>query len=536
MSATKCGTCGLGRLDCSAGEDGVCEEPEALSALSPDNCSEEVLFVDLSYNAGDSDGSSNKPFSSYEEASNNALETTKLIIVAPGFYEEPLVVKEGVSVTGGYTRNDDGWDVDKTKRPSFEPKLSTSDVFGLRVEDATKNTVVSYVRVLTKDASENSNNYGAYVKSSPGLHMIGVDVVAGKAGSGSNGVDGSDGESGTEGVSIFLSCISVVGVIPLILPSGGGNNQSCPQSNGGKGGWGGSWHRCATGNQPYSSYTEHSAESGHSSASGVSGGRGAISTRKAGEKGRDGQNSASTDMSVLSGAASTTIIDGRWHATEDASGKDGQSGADGEGGGGGGGAWWNNTIDWSFTYQPLLASSTESCEGHWGSSGAGGGAGGCGGTAGEGGQAGGTSFGLFVVDTYDLRLSDSTFVAGAGGAGGSGGLGGDGGLGGQGGSGTELTLQRVPTSVHPLGCDFADQGWSSGNGGDGADGQPGSDGGGGAGGSSYGAYCHNSRIDVQGEGSTFKAADTPAPGGSIPRPQFGQPGEDGVVEDEFRCR
>ena len=214
----------------------------------------------------------------------------------------------------------------------------------------------------------------------------------------------------------------------------------------------------------------------------------------------------------------------RWQPT--GFGEDGQRGKAGSGGGGGGGG-----LNYGF---------------RGGGSGGGGGYGGCGGEPGQGGSPGGSSFGMLVVNSAGLYITQTTFEGGDGGAGGSGGNGGLGGYGGFGGShetrACDVVNSGIPAFPYQV-LDCEEHHWYSGDGGDGAAGAAGGPGGGGAGGDSIGIYCHNSVVAI--DPSTEITEGTAGKGGEGGRyvtrtqdediPQPHENGEDGIAAKTFGC-
>ena len=239
--ATNCGNCGLGRPSCDAGvttkEFSACEfSIPALSDL--DNASEcdRIVYVDGSSGAGQ--GTLADPYGTLA----NALSELKMggaavVIVAGGTsYDEPLIVQNAVSVTGGYVRRADGsWSLDRAVRPVFKPTTTVPMVgrAGLVARGVNEDTEVAHVEVIAPDASSgqaDANSYGAYVRQSRNLVFTSVSVRAGKGGGGLDGQPGQNGASGPAGEE---------GLPKLLVTEDakgrGGVNAQCTGANGGDG-------------------------------------------------------------------------------------------------------------------------------------------------------------------------------------------------------------------------------------------------------------------------------------------------------------
>jgi hypothetical protein len=466
-----------------------------------------VVFVEPTTGDDTNDGSQSAPFKSYAKALESfAGEASGVIVLGRGTYRERLVVQDGVSVSGGFTRTPGGeWIQDANAIPTFEPMNddASAGVFGMVARDVFSETYVHGVEIMGTDAPNEMSSYEAYLVDSSGVVLSSITVHAGRGGDGIAGQDGEDGLDGVPGDAPECTYIAGPNVFApfnhqeaVARGGSGGVRSECIQAGGGNGGDGGSYrYNSSFPNAPM--YTD--SESGTTSVNGalMGGGRG-TSTSFDGEDGRDAAPS-SPDGDPGDGGVSQGIVDATtdlW--VPDGSGADGMFGREGTGGSGGGGA--NNDPD-----NGVLSAS----------GGGGGGGGGCGGERGTAGSGGGGSFGLFAVRS-NVKIIDSTFTAAGGGSGGAGGRGGRGGLGADGASGTMDS------------CDGSGQTWKSGDGGDGGDGGAGGDGGGGAGGVSYGAYCVGSQVDATGD-VTFRHGTSDVGGGG------GNPGENGAVADEVGC-
>lgn len=500
VNEASCGTCGLGVRSCGSDETGfgTCASPE-LPGVPEDadeaTCDQKLVF--LKGGAAGGDGSKNAPFGSYADALAAANSGQVIAIGGQTALTEPLTVKKGVSVVGGF----DGtfaWTV--TERSRFEvPAPQDAPVMGLKAEQIDEDTTIANVEIDTADAAAGKSNYGAYLVDSSAVTL--KNVVA-KAGSGGRGIDGDDGDNGGDGDNgESTRDVSIVEPGPdsiYFARPQGGTNSSCPVANGGLGGRG--WHIAGQAG----SYPPSDGES----TTGADGGAAGYDydNHRHGEDGQDGQAVTSAGANGDGGTSGGQVANGLWEPG--GAGIDGQRGENGHGGGGGGGAY---TDDTAVAAPP----------------GGGGGAGGCGGQPGKGGQPGGGSFGLLLIRS-DAKLIDSEFRAGLGGVGGSGGSGGLGGRGGFGGDGSDRAM--VPETYPNQGYREGTVPWVSGNGGDGSDGREGGAGGGGAGGVSYGVYCVQSRPDQSGNVKLLSGGS--ARGGQSP----GNAGGDGVSQDEFGCQ
>lgn len=499
VSEESCGTCGLGVRTCGSDETGfgTCTAPE-LPGVAEDadeaTCSSSLIFVDAGAGAG-GDGSKEAPFATYADAATAASSGQVIILGGASAFQEPLNVKKGVSVIGGFSASPDfTWS--ESSQARFEVAApSGAAVFGLMAREIDQATTVANVEVTTGDAEAGFTNYGAYVVDSPELTMTRTIVRAGKGGAGEDGTNGSPGANGTAGADArgFKG-----------TGAAAGTNDACPEANGGRGGIGS--RKIVT--------LVDAPQAGEDSDAGAVGGSagtgGFTSSDKAGGDGADGTAAAQGGQDGDSGMSGGRVENELW--VPEGVGGDGAQGSHGQGGAGGGGAWYGETYG--------------STEVHYdGPEGAGGGAGGCGGEGGTGGTSGAGSFGLFLVRS-DVSLVASEFYASAGGVGGDGGLGGRGGNGASGGAGTSDSR----TGMNINGQSYTTTlGWSSGDGGDGADGREGGDGGGGAGGVSYGAYCVQSRPQTE---DNTKFVEGPS---SFGGQSSGNAGQDGIAEESYDC-
>jgi len=497
---TRCGPCGLGTWSCDGGEGGECAEleiPGIDADGSREGCADSVLFVDRGAPRAGS-GTRRSPFRSYGAAREAARPGQTIVLAGTGPYREPLTVREGVSVVGGFSGAPE-FRFDEGARTVFRVTAADGESLrGLEASGIERETVVANVRVETGEADPGRTNYGAYLRDSPGVVLRDVRVEAGRGGPGADGRSGASGADGDDGGDADGSPPCWYETSPdCAEPSGyradnGGANSECPAADGGDGGNGAIQYRLGE------AIDGLPPRDGAASAAGIPGGTGAAASGSP-EGGGDGADGTPGRRGSDGGATAPggSVREDVWAPS--GRGEDGLDGEHGAGGGGGGGA--------SGIY--VCDSTTE----RLGAEGGGGGAGGCGGEGGTGGEPGGGSFGLFLVRS-DVRLVDSEFEAGPGGEGGDGGSGGAGGRGGEAGRGSRF--------VNPPSCVGETLRFSSGRGGEGGEGGRGGAGAGGAGGVSIGAYCHDSSPTRRGD--VRFASGGGGEGGASPG-EDGRPGE-----------
>ncbi len=360
------------------------------------------------------------------------------VFVKSGVYPEPITMKAGVSVYGGF---DDAW----MQNPAVTTEIDSPTSPAVTFDAINAGTLLNKITVKSPDAmSPGQSSIAVVINASRMVELRDVTVLPGI---GANGTDGSDGNNGTTGGnggggnpgverSGALFCDN--NPVPA---SGGGGTSSCGRTGGGGGqpgvgGNGGSTGGAGVGGTP------GGAGAGGESQDGTGGGNGSPG-------GNGNSGAGGVDVGVFVGASympSNGLIS--------------TSGGSGNGGGGGGGGG-GGTTDCDST----------------GSSGGGGGAGGCAGTGGTPGTGGGGSFGVLAVDSA-IVVKSSTVMGNHGGAGGRGGKGGVGGSGGAGGPGGPYG-----------GSAEQDDGGNGGAGGPGGRGGNGGHGGGGGGGPSAGLVC-----------------------------------------------
>lgn len=510
-----CGVCGLGTQTCGAGEGdpNVCQEG-ALEDLDAAVCSK-LLYVVAGANAQNADGTRDRPFASLSAAlakANRELDQGAILMSSGSFTEpEPLEIVEGIAVFG--SRDASTW---RLTEDATTIRIAPGEerTVGVIASNVTQTTTIGDLEFVT-DLATTGNNYGVVAKASPGLRLVGVSIRVGGAPDGERGSDGIDGANGLDGTDAGSAIWGQLEVDQALdrayngaFPGKGGENASCPDANGGDGGYG------ARGSFVWNSdftemvFLEHLARAGHPSIGGVAGGGSGRSDSPNGEPGNQANSASPNGMNGNHGSAQGELSDG-WWVLLSGDGQQGDDGSHGVGGGGGGGSWWptSDTSDHKYGEMP-------------GGSGGGGGAGGCAGTGGAGGTAGGSSIGMLAINSTGMQLSGVSIQVGDAGDGGNGGRGGLGGASGRGGRGTQLSNRTAPgdnfESSHPR---------SSGNGGLGSVAGDGGAGGAGAGGSSIGLVCDNSML-TRGEDLDIRLGDAG---------RGGQGGEDGKAVESLGC-
>jgi hypothetical protein len=398
-----------------------------------------------------------------------------VVYAAAGTYTQGVIeLVSGVSLFGGFdsltwTRSDAQETIIR-----HEGSVSSGRIIGLMGQNLTSQTVVDGVRVETPDASgESVVNYGIYCNGCVSLELRSVQVIAGAGGDGSNGENGHNGDNGADGAD---------GAHPNgdgacrdnSLGGVGGTGGMSPFGRaGGAGGRGGDSGGFGGGGTEYDGADgEHGYPLGQSDPFGDPG-TGTVESSSGSDPGGTGKAGVAGAHGSNGNTDSPSVVGGYWLVGSPGGGTDGEHGGGG-GGGGGSGAYTGMTVN----NGP-------------GNGGGGGGAGGQAGTGGSPGSSGGASFGLFLVNSGGVVISNSEFTSGRGGDGGQGGTGGLGGKGGLAGAGSAACSSYVGA------------GGSGGVGGDGGDGGHGA---GGNGGSSYAVYRFNTPVSLDGSSLTAGAA------------------------------
>lgn len=420
------------------------------------------------------------------------------ILVAQGSYVEQLVLRDGVSLYGGYAQDFARRDVVlfptliEAPEPAAGQRLGTVNAEGLSARSVLAGFTIRGYDVISLGVAGQParSSYAVYVRASPGLvlendHLVGGrggDAVAAPAGTaGANGGAGKDGVDARECAT--PTCVGEA------QPGGAlGSNPSCDGATAGRPGGGSTL--TADPQQDYTSTANgdgrggYNASYGHSSEDQAAYCKYDCTVPARGLQGgaaQHGQDGASRGQGLGCAAPLGSIRDGQWVASAASAGVDGAPGRGGGGGGAGGCVRNNNPA--TCTIGRLV--------GDLGATGGGGGAGGCGGGRGLGGAGGGASIGVFITGALPT-LRGNLIDLGFGGRGGAGGPGGYGGLGGPGGRGG-----RVGTAA-----------WCAGPGG------PGGRGGNGGAGSGGGGGCGGSVFGVAGVGigsAGYEAINTVAP-------------------------
>jgi hypothetical protein len=493
-------TCGLGVCNktvdnCTNGQVVACDPLAGAVALDlPDdqfldtNCDgidgnkSKAVFVDVNSGSDNGQGSQNSPYKSIGKGISVASANGKnQVLVSQGAYIGQIVLKNGVSIYGGYNKAD-GW-----SRGFANTVQLTGDTKMVVASNITKSTTLDRVIVAAySNASLGGTSYGLFLTNADKLTVSNCTVTAGDGGIGSAGSIGSKGNNGGNGGNGTPGCEYGGGCFGIgcsgcskPLPGGGGAGPC-----GGQGGSGGT-----AGN---SSGSGGGGTAGNGGAPGGAGG----GKNKNGGTGQSGGGGTNGNNGAGGGNLGTAASFGYTPS----SGANGASGINGGGGGGGGGAGGDNP-------------GTCECK-SYGGSGGGGGGGGCGGTFGKGGGGGGGSFAAYIYGGKPT-LKNSTFKSGNGGKGGGGGGGGVGSSGGNGGTG---------------GTGGDQDSKNGGSGGKGGKGGQGGAGGGGGGGPSIALLCGAGAKPVI-LGGTLKAGTAGAPGNS----SGGKAGKTGKVALKWGC-
>ena len=474
------------------------------------------------------------------------------VLVAAGVYSESVVVRDGVSIFGGYSadfgiRDITGNETAILGEAAALGRLGAVNASGI---DGDTTEISGFTIVGADAATGGQSSYAVHLTDCSDALILSDNVIrAGRGASGARGAEGSDGRdasgAGFSSASAGGAARDAGGICPTSpvtsvaggrgatfvcdAPSGGtartdggaGGTADCPEANlpespgasgnatpgppgegttaGGRGGPGGTslrqWSTSAT--LPPSSLCDLCIVPDGETAT--------ITGQLGGPGGRGGNGLAGAGCAAGAGSA----VAGHWLGAGGSDGGLGGPGSGGGGGGAGGGLGHCLRFDCAVTGEAVCFGDDDI-----GGGGGGGGAGGCGGGGGAGGAAGGGSFAVFVVYERGPRslpvLIDNRIERGFGGAGGAGGPGGIGGEGSEGATGTPSAL----------GCTGI-----GGTGGDGGPGGPGGGGGGGCGGPSVGIWVGGPGADPLGGGlSTAEWAATnefPGVGAS------GAPGEGG---------
>jgi len=468
------------------------DEPAEIEETSEE---QEIPSIFVSINGNDSNlGTKENPVKTINggiiKASENQIDQ---VLVSEGTYGETVTILDGISIKGGYSHNNN-WSESDSFVTTITGVSSGGQVIGIFGVEIISPTTISGFTIQTIDASSEISNYGVYCNNCSGLTLSNNVIIAGNGGDGVNGQDGVNGDTGGSGGPGHDGASFVASCNDSSKGSGGSKGTSSSGNNGGAGGNGGTMDtECAEFplNSNYGATNGFKGQNANNSIPNSFGTAGAGGSATSGLAGGNGQPGKQGDAgSNGQGGVSDGLIEVNfWIGVKGSSGQDGSDGTGGGGGGGSGGS--DEGVDCS------------------GSGGGGGGAGGTAGTGGHGGTSGGASFGVFFVNSNDIKIIEnqiSSSNGGNGGTGGKGGTDGDGGLGGIGGN-----------AVNDCGA--------GGNGGIGGSGGQGGAGGGGAGGISFAIYLVNSTID---ENNNDLNAGSPGNGG-LSEGNNGSDGESGVL-------
>jgi len=455
------------------------------------------------------------------------------VLVSEGIYPENVVMKNGISLKGGF--NAVTWqEAPDTNITIIQGRSSagTSHTKAVIANGITQATTLSGFTIYGENnySGNSGNSYGIYVKGSDTNLVIENNIVY--AGMGAKGGDGTPGKIGDKGhpgkpgnngwANNSASCSGS-------NPGGARGTSTCGAA-GGAGGAGGCPF-CTThweflyGDVVDSCFEQHTGVSGSGAGHG-NGGKGGYnyyvdasntcntvitnSVSAIGKDGTPGDNGIDGQAGSGCTDANGTMKSDEWTPAKGGSGNSGTAGAGGGGGGSGGGvAMVNGKCLDGYTF---------------GGSGGGGGAGGCGGIGGSPGLGGGASIAIMVIcgNSGCPVIKDNLLIRNSGG---NGGPGGNGGLGGAGASGGAGGLEGSSNYAWAVG--------TGGHGGNGGNGGNGGGGGGGCGGPSYGilvvgsgSYCANNTFDHLGDGGK----------GGKGGLSNGHPGSNGVNGQAVDCK
>ncbi|AWV88873.1 hypothetical protein [Bradymonas sediminis] len=454
-----------------------------------DGILEDIVFVAPSGDDTANDGfTPDAPLATLSAALQAAADNGRHHIqVAGGTYQGALVLKDGISIYGGYKASGFARDIANETTTivaaASDFDTTTTAYITVKAEAITNPTTLDNLTIEGFDATnDGASTFSVYALNAPGLTLQSTTVRGGVATAGSDGADGSQltsapaPEGGGGGVaSDFRQCGAGAS---SANPGSHGQNFTTDAGTGGSGGQ----HKC-----------------NENAASGLPG--------KKGAPGTPGVPGILPADGVLGNFDAT----GTWIPALATPPTDGTSG----GGGGGGGAGGNHHTDTlsSCTVLPPCF--------YAGTAGGDGGDGGYAGGAGTNGSPGGSSFAIVVLDAA-INIEQSRVILGKGGNGGDGGYGA---LGQENGSST-------PTSSDAPDSPKAGKG---GDGGYGGDGGHGGNGAGGQGGNAIGLATYGATVDST--GITFDSSNAAFGAGGAGARRVGvaaldaPDGRDGVKEN-----
>ena len=472
----------------------------------------------------------------------------KDVYVATGIYTEPISLRAGISVYGGFSADFRILDpiayetviLGQEPAPMLPGAVNAVSI----TTGGTGGTVFSgFVVIAFNNRTPGQNSIAMYIKDcSNALTVQNCRFVGGLAGNGATGaigISGNDGVNGTGGTAAFD--VNTANCGSRTNAGGAGGSFTCG-TTGVSGGVGGT-SICPdfdedTGSCPTNPTTQNRlpVENGGSGANGgAAGGIAGLDSfinpdcsffgscgscsvpteTRTGAAGTPG--SVGTDGTGGVGCTVTegSVTDGLWAP---ASATGGGNGSNGGGGGGGGAAGSVETLNCGPDDDEIRGYSD------LGGSGGGGGSGGCGATGGTAGGSGGASFAVFVAFTTSPAsvptIAGVQVEPGQGGNGGNGGpagvggKGGAGGLGGADGAGNDLTFCAA----------------GGGAGGNGGAGGHGGGGGGGCGGPAYGLFVDGVNASMVNGWKTSVVFNGTGVGGhgGVGGTSFGADGTDGA--------
>ena len=336
------------------------------------------------------DGSRGAPFRTLAKAIGTAVTNGADVYVAEGLYAEQVVLRNGVSLYGGFAAD---WSARyAVSDPSHQSTVRArhAAVLGSAVTDLTVDGLV--LTGETNTALDGESTYGVLLASAQRV-VISHNIIT--AGAGTSGTDGAR-------PSQMGPAPNGANSVAEVTPGAGGGN-------GGAGGSGGT----------ESSSARPGALGGTGAGGALGGAGGPPATSNAG--GGNGGNGATGVFGTL-GAGGEQL--GTFGGVGYIPAAGAMGGAGGQGGGGGGGGGGRNVYFFPLNYH--------------GGGGGGGGGGGAGGAGGGAGGGGGGSFGVLLYLPTNVSVIENTITTSSGGAGGTGGAGGLGGIGGAGGRGYKI--------------------------------------------------------------------------------------------------
>lgn len=319
-----------------------------------------ALFVNLAAQAVGADGTQAHPFASIEVAMGRITEGRRRVYVCPGTYDGPHTVASGASLYGGLSCD---W-----KKTSEKPTLVNNSGTAVTIKNA-KFVVVSDVIVSSsaETATPGASATGVLISRSSDVTLQRVDITSGpgtKAAETPTTTPNYDGTNASQGGASSQ-------------PNGGaGGSAACKDMTSSQGGKGAD---NTTSNQTAGSANPPVGSDNKAPAC-------------AGGVGFDGLRPEKATPTIPIGS----ITEDGWTPATTRS----TNGVNGRPGQGGGGAAASNPYG-----------------------GSGGGSGGCGGTGGTGGAPGGSSFGVVLFQSTNVKITESAIKSGAGAIGGAGGAG-----------------------------------------------------------------------------------------------------------------